>query len=134
MIEKSTKEKRPSIFELAKSHKLVIFFLILLAFLINGLTLFIPKVISHSIDTFVRGDFVYSNTIIEFTLLAVAILVISFIQNILQVYASEKVASNLRTKLADKISRSSYLFIQKANPSALLTYLTADVDSVKTFV
>lgn len=134
MQKTSTQKKKPSIFDLAKSYRWMIFFLVLLAFLINAFTLVLPKLISHSIDTFVDGSFSYQNTIIEFTLLAVVILVVNFIQNIYQVYASEKVARELRTRLAYKISRSSYILIQKTNPSALLTYLTADVDSVKTFV
>jgi len=51
-----------------------------------------------------------------------------------QTYASEKVARDLRTRLSDKISRQSYEFLQKTNPSQLLTNLTADVDSIKMFV
>jgi ATP-binding cassette subfamily B protein len=54
--------------------------------------------------------------------------------NIVQTYTSEKVAKDLRTKLSEKISRGSYMFIQKTSPSKLLTYLTSDVDSVKIFV
>jgi ATP-binding cassette subfamily B protein len=44
------------------------------------------------------------------------------------------VAKDVRTKLADKISKQSYAFIQEANPSKLLTNLTADVDSIKLFI
>jgi ATP-binding cassette, subfamily B, bacterial len=40
----------------------------------------------------------------------------------------------LRTRLADKISRQSYAFIQQSNPSKLLTNLTSDIDSIKMFV
>ena len=43
-------------------------------------------------------------------------------------------ARDLRTKLSDKISKQSYAFIEKANPSKLLTNLTADVDSIKLFI
>ena len=48
--------------------------------------------------------------------------------------AAEKVGFDLRKKLSDKISRQSYAFIQKANPSKLLTNLTSDMDSLKMFV
>jgi ATP-binding cassette subfamily B protein len=41
---------------------------------------------------------------------------------------------NLRSELSDKISRQSFSYIQKANPSKLLTNLTSDIDSVKMFV
>jgi ATP-binding cassette subfamily B protein len=60
--------------------------------------------------------------------------VFTFLQGILQTYASERVARDLRTKLADKISRQSYSFIQLSNPSKLLTNLTSDIDSIKLFV
>ncbi|HYQ59287.1 MAG TPA: ABC transporter ATP-binding protein, partial [Draconibacterium sp.] len=48
--------------------------------------------------------------------------------------AAEKVAKDLRNKLSDKISKQSYSFILKANPSKLLTNMTSDMDSVKMFV
>jgi ATP-binding cassette subfamily B protein len=53
---------------------------------------------------------------------------------VVQTYASEKVGFDLRKKLSDKISRQSFAFIQEANPSKLLTNLTSDIDSIKTFV
>jgi ATP-binding cassette subfamily B protein len=67
-------------------------------------------------------------------LLGLGIFILTILQNIVQTYTSEKVARDLRSQLTAKISRGSYLFIQKANPSKLLTYLTADVDSIKMFV
>jgi ATP-binding cassette subfamily B protein len=56
------------------------------------------------------------------------------LQSIIQTFASEKVARDLRTKLSDKISTQSAAFIEQANPSKLLTNLTADVDSIKLFI
>jgi ATP-binding cassette subfamily B protein len=44
------------------------------------------------------------------------------------------VARDLRTKLSNKISIQSAAFIEQANPSKLLTNLTADVDSIKMFI
>jgi len=72
--------------------------------------------------------------IIQFLVAALIIFIFTFLQGILQTYASERVARDLRTKLAEKISRQSYAFIQQANPSKLLTNLTSDIDSVKMFV
>jgi ATP-binding cassette subfamily B protein len=40
----------------------------------------------------------------------------------------------MRTRLSDKISRQSYTFVLKSNPSKLLTNLTSDIDSIKMFV
>jgi ATP-binding cassette subfamily B protein len=55
-------------------------------------------------------------------------------QNIMQVYTSEIVAKDLREKLIKKISLQDYNYIQTVSPSKLLTNLTSDVDSVKSFV
>lgn len=112
----------------------MIFGLILFALLSNAVNLFIPKIISQSIDEFSAGDFSYQKMLIEFLVASLIILVFTFFQGILQTYASERVARDLRTQLTDKISRQSFAFIQQANPSKLLTNLTSDVDSVKLFV
>ena len=125
---------KPNIFSVLKPYKLMIFFLIAFALLSNGVNLVIPKLISHGIDDFSNGHFSYQRLIIQFMVAAIIIFVFTFLQGILQTYASERVARDLRTKLADKISRQSYAFIQQANPSKLLTNLTSDIDSVKLFV
>jgi len=128
------KPAKPNIFSILKPYRLMIFSLIGFALLSNGVNLVIPKLISHGIDDFSKGTFSYEKIIIEFSVAAFIIFVFTFLQGILQVYASERVARDLRTKLADKISRQSYAFIQQANPSKLLTNLTSDIDSIKLFV
>lgn len=52
----------------------------------------------------------------------------------MQTYTSERVARDMRMKLIKKISLQDYNYIQIATPSKLLTNLTSDVDSIKTFV
>ena len=128
------KPPKANIFEVLKPYKLMISFLIVFALLSNGVNLIIPKLISRGIDDFSAGDFSYKILIFQFLGAAFIILIFTFLQGLLQTYASEKVARDLRTKVADKISRQSYAFIQKSNPSKLLTNLTSDIDSVKTFV
>jgi len=112
----------------------MVFSLITFALMSNAVNLVIPKLISWGIDDFAKGIFSFQKIVIEFLVAALIIFVFTFLQGILQTYASERVARDLRTKLADKISRQSYAFIQQANPSKLLTNLTSDIDSVKLFV
>jgi ATP-binding cassette subfamily B protein len=134
---KQTKEKKPrkpSVFAVLKPYKSMVYGLIGFALLANAVNLVIPKLISHSIDDFASGNFSYDKVIIEFVVAASIIFIFTFLQGILQTYASERVARDLRTQLTDKISRQSYAFIQDANPSKLLTNLTADIDSIKLFV
>jgi len=128
------KSDKPNIFSVLKPYKLMIFCLIGFALLSNGVNLVIPKLISHGIDDFSKGSFSYQRLIIQFMVAAFIIFVFTFLQGILQTYASERVARDLRSQLANKISRQSYAFIQQANPSKLLTNLTSDIDSVKLFV
>lgn len=128
------KIKKPNIFKLLKPYQGMIILLIFLALASNALSLILPKVISHGIDAFVLGNFVYKTTIIYFITLALGIFIFTVLQNVIQVYTSEKVARDLRNKLSAKISKGSYLFVEKTNPSKLLTHLTSDVDSVKMFV
>lgn len=128
------KEKKPSIINVLKPYYGLITLLILFAVLSNGLNLWIPKVIGNTIDEFNAGTFIATHTIWTFAVVAFSILIFSFLQSLIQTYASEKVARDLRTMLSDKISRQSFSYVQTTNPAKLLTNLTSDVDSVKLFV
>ncbi len=127
-------KKKTNIFGLLKPYKGMVVLLVLFALLGNAANLVIPKIISHGIDTFNDGSYSLRTILIQFTVASVVIFIFSYLQMIVQTYASEKVGYDLRKELSDKISRQSYLFIQKANPSKLLTNLTSDMDSVKMFV
>ena len=70
----------------------------------------------------------------DLLLVALGIFVFAYLQAITQTYASERVARDLRTRLAGKISRQAHAAIQQLTPAMLLTHLTSDVDAIKTFV
>ncbi|QHV99853.1 ABC transporter ATP-binding protein [Spirosoma endbachense] len=128
-------KKAPSpLLSLLKPYSRMIILLILFALISNGVNLLLPMIISHGIDEYTAGKFVLKTIVIEFLAAALFIFVFTYLQSIIQTYASERVAKDLRTQLADKISRQSFAYIQQANPSRLLTNLTSDIDSVKTFV
>ncbi len=126
--------KGPSVFSVLKPYKLLITGLIAFALLSNAVNLVIPKIISHAIDDFSDGNFSLQTVVWQFLAASTVIFIFTFLQGIVQTYASERVARDLRTQLTDKISRQSYAFINKSNPSKLLTNITSDVDSVKMFV
>ncbi|RBL90831.1 ABC transporter ATP-binding protein [Chitinophaga flava] len=135
MKQPSGSGKKPSgIFGLLRPYKGMIALLILFALIGNSLNLWLPKIIGHAIDDFSHGSFEYQPLILKFSLAALFIFIFTYLQNIIQTYASELVAKNLRTQIAEKISRQSYAWMEQANPSRLLTNLTADVDSIKLFV
>ena len=125
---------KPNIFSLLKPYSGIVILLIIMALLGSGINMLIPKIIAHGIDAFSSKHFDMGSIVIQFLSAAGAIFIFTFLQNIFQTYASEKVAKDLRTQLSDKISRQSYAYILKSNPSKLLTNLTSDIDSVKMFV
>ncbi len=131
---KSDKKGGSSIFGLLKPYSGMIAFLIIFALVSNGLNLLLPKLIGRGIDAYGSGTFSYKVMIIEFTAVSVVIFIFSYLQSIVQTYASERVARDLRTRVAEKISRQSFAFIEETHPSKLLTNLTADIDSIKLFV
>lgn len=112
----------------------MVLLMVIFALLSNGINLVIPKIIARGIDAFSAGNFVFRTVIVEFLVAAFIIFVFTYLQSIIQTYASERVARDLRTRLADKISQQSYAFILRSNPSKLLTNLTSDIDSIKMFV
>ena len=108
--------------------------MIIMALLGSAVNMLIPKIIAHSIDAFSSNHFNTGSVILQFVVAASAIFIFTFLQNIIQTYASERVAKDMRTQLSDKISQQSYAYVLKSNPSKLLTNLTSDIDSVKMFV
>ncbi len=100
----------------------------------NALTLVIPKIISKAIDTFVQNGVISQTVILEFLLISIAVFIITYGQSVVQTYASERVARDLRTQLTAKISVQDYAYVEKITPAKLLTNLTSDVDAIKVFV
>jgi ATP-binding cassette subfamily B protein len=128
------KQGKPSIFRVLKPYSRTVAGLIVMALLGSSINLLIPKIIGSAIDAFTEKHFVMETVIIEFLIAAGAIFVFTYLQNIIQTYASERVAKDFRSRLSEKISRQSYTYILRSNPSKLLTNLTSDVDSIKNFV
>src|SRR6476661_7872251 len=127
-------KKQKSISSLLKPYAGMVMLLLLFALISNGLNLWLPKIIGNGIDAFNAGHFSPKHFITLFSIAVSIIFVFAYLQNVIQTFVSERVARDLRTKLAHKISGQTYNWIEKANPSRLLTNLTADVDSIKLFV
>jgi ATP-binding cassette subfamily B protein len=133
-MDKAKVVKKPGIFSLLKPYKKLIILLVLFALLSNGINLLLPALISQGIDTYAAGNFDMQRTVTLFLVAIILIFLFTYLQSIVQTYASERVARDLRTRLSDRISRQSHAFILNTSPSKLLTNLTADVDSIKLFV
>ena len=119
---------------LLKPYKGLIATLVILTIVGNGLNLVVPKLISHAIDAYAARTFVLSAVVAQFFIVAFMVFALTYLQSVAQTYASEKVAKDLRTRLAEKIAGQSYSYVEKITPAKLLTNLTSDVDGVKLFV
>ena len=128
------KQKKPSIFNALKPYKGILSVLLLFALLGNALNLIIPKLIQFGIDDFSKDEWNPNRIITYFLASVILIFILTYLQTVIQTYASERVARDLRTQLAKKIAQQNYEFIQDTTPSKLLTNLTSDVDAIKMFV
>jgi ATP-binding cassette, subfamily B, bacterial len=122
------------LFALLQPYRWLVALLVVLTIAGNGLTLVVPKLISRAIDAYTQRTFVLSTVVLQFFVVALLVFFFNYLQNIAQTYASERVARDLRTRLAAKIATQSYSSIERLTPAKLLTNLTSDVDGVKLFV
>lgn len=119
---------------LLKPYTGVIILLVVLTISANSLNLVVPKLISSTIDSWTAGHFALRSIVTQFLLVAFGVFILTYAQTVVQTYASERVAKDLRTKLSAKVSVQSFGWVEQITPAKLLTNLTSDVDSVKTFV
>ncbi len=131
---KSKPKNGPSIFTVLKPYRLMMTLLVCVAITINVLTLVVPKLTARAIDHFITQQPDVQQIAIWFGVVAIAIFILTYVQSILQTFASERVGKDLRQQLADTISKQSYSSIQTLTPAKLLTNLTSDMDSIKLFV
>ncbi len=128
------KKTSSSLIDLLKPYWGWVVLLTILTVIANGLNLIVPQITSRAIDAYTGHHLVLATVSIEFSLVAVGIFIFTFFQTIVQTYASERVARDLRNTLAAKISKQDYATIEDVTPAKLLTNLTSDIDAVKTFV
>jgi len=126
--------KKPSLTALLRPYLGTLTFLGLFTIASNGLNLLLPMITAAAIDAYGAHHLAITTVAEEFFFAALFIFVFVYLQSIFQVYVSERVARDLRSRVSEKISRQNYAYIQKANPAKLLTNLTSDIDSIKLFV
>ena len=124
----------PGLFSLLKPYRHLVLGMVVLTILANSLNLWVPRVMADTINSYRLPGFNLSGFLIKFSFIAIGIFILSYLQNIVQTYASERIARDLRTKLVAKISVQDHAYIQESTPAKLLTNLTSDVDSIKMFV
>jgi ATP-binding cassette subfamily B protein len=119
---------------LLRPYRWLIVTMVILTIAANGLSLLVPRIISRAIDAYPQGTFNLSAVVQQFALVATLVFSLTYLLSLVQTYASERVARDLRTRVAAKISVQSYAYVEQITPSKLLTNLTSDIDAVKLFV
>src|ERR1700685_1719029 len=114
-----------SLFLLLKPYRPLVATLAVLTIAANGLNLVVPKLISHAIDAYMQRSFVLSAVVLQFFVVAFFVFALTYLQSVTQTYASERVAKDLRSRLAAKIAMQSYSSVEKLTPAKLLTNLTS---------
>jgi len=124
----------PSLVGLLKPYSRAILGLVALTVFANALNLLVPRIIADAIDGFAAGRAVIAGAVRQLLLVSLGAFVLTCLQTLVQTVTSERVARDLRRQLAAKISTRDHAYVQQATPAKLLTHLTSDVDSIKTFV
>lgn len=122
------------LFALVKPYKALVATLATLTILANALNLVVPKLIASAIDNYRQPNFALGPMIARFLLVCVSCFLLTYLQSLVQTYASERVAKDLRARLVAKLATQTYSFVERVTPAKLLTNLTSDVDGVKLFV
>ena len=124
----------PGLFSLLAPYRRAILGLVVLTVFANALNLLVPRIIATAIDGFAGGQAVMGRAVRQLLLVSLGAFVLTCLQTVVQTVTSERVARDLRRRLAAKIASRDHAYVQQATPAKLLTHLTSDVDSVKTFV
>jgi ATP-binding cassette subfamily B protein len=122
------------LFLLVRPYKGLVATLAALTILANALNLVVPKLIASAIDNYRQPNFALGPMIGRFLLVCVSAFLLTYLQSLVQTYASERVAKDLRARLVAKLATQTYSFVEHVTPAKLLTNLTSDVDGVKLFV
>ena len=124
----------PKLSGLLAPYRGQILVLIALTVASSALGLLVPQVIAHAIDGFTAGQFDLIATLISLMALTLGAFVLGGLQVLVQTLASERVARDLRSRLAGVIAQQSYASVEALTPARLLTNLTSDVDAIKAFI
>jgi ATP-binding cassette subfamily B protein len=126
--------KMPSLMPLLKPYKGQMLLLTLLTVAGSAVGLLVPWVVARAIDAFAAGRRDLGPEMVALAAIAVGTFVFGNLQNVVQTMASERVARDLRTKLADKVSQQTYAQVEAQTAAKLLTNFTSDVAAIKNFV
>lgn len=127
-------KKKPKMNAVVAGYKKLIVLLSFFTISASLLGLLLPKFIARAIDSYVQVHTITEQLLWEFAIVTILVFMFTYLQSVVQSYASEIVARDLRQQLADKIARQNYSYVMQVSPARLLTNLTSDIDAVKLYV
>jgi ATP-binding cassette subfamily B protein len=131
---KSGRPQRPkstaTMTKLFKPYTGIVVVSLVVILLSNGFNLLLPKLVGNYIDAFQSNPNGSQNYLI-LAILVIGIFLVATLQIVITTYLSEKIASDLRGQLINKISNSSFSFVNKIGPSELITTFSSDITNVK---
>src|SRR5689334_13375823 len=119
-MNKKNQPKKNTLFSLLPKYKGWIVGLLALSIFGKGLSLLLPRMVAGGIDAYTSGRFDLVAIALPFLAICATMLISDYILGVIQTFASERVARDLREQLAAKISRQSYAFVQSSTASKLL--------------
>ena len=131
--ETNPKPKKPSpLIQLFKPYTGLFVVSLVVILLSNVFNLLLPKLVGNYIDIFQKNSADLTNSsYLWLGVLVFGIFIMATVQIVLTTYLSEKIANDLRNKLINKISGSSFSFVNKTGPSELITTFSSDINNVK---
>jgi ATP-binding cassette subfamily B protein len=124
----------PKLTALLKPYRPFVAGIALLTMAANALNLIVPRLIARAIDTFAATHAVAPALVAGFVAVSAGIFLFTYLQNIVQTFAAERVARDLRSTIIARLATQNLAYIQQVTTAKLLTNLTSDVDAVKLFI
>ncbi|HEY2434688.1 MAG TPA: ABC transporter ATP-binding protein [Vicinamibacterales bacterium] len=129
-----TPPRPPKLTSLLTPYRPLVGGIVLLTVAANALNLLVPRLIARAIDAFAGARPIPPALVAGFITVAAGIFLFTYLQNIVQTFAAERVARDLRAKIVATLATQSLAYVQQVTTAKLLTNLTSDVDAVKLFV
>src|SRR3954465_8961367 len=102
--QKPGEARKASLFSLLAPYTSLITSLVALTLFANALNLLVPRLIARVIDGYTPQEPIRTSVALEFFAVGAGVFLFPYLQNVVQTYASERVARDLRTRLVARLS------------------------------
>ena len=127
--------KQPNIISFLKPYLKWIFGLFIISLASSSGNLIIPRITGQALDLFQQNNLGQSNIILfQIGAIAVMIFILTILQSYLVSFLSERVAADVRLKMAKKLSVQTNQFITTQTTGKILTNYTSDVKTLSELV